>query len=159
MEAADAADASSVGVTRQTLDEFRRSDRTAQPGLVSSAEFDRCQAMKKRMLFTAPLILAPMLVTPAAHATGEGVLTISPRAQNVCVNLTRDIKTIDLPHGYRASIHRQKNCRGHVLLESTDRRITGLPGGAASVHVFKESSGIRLPLVHNLVGDSAAGSV
>ncbi|MFD7335430.1 hypothetical protein ACFV98_05430 [Streptomyces violascens] len=110
------------------------------------------------MLFTAPLILAPMLVTPAAHATGDDVLTISPRAENACVNLARDIKTIDLPPGYRASIHRQKNCRGHVLLESTERRITGLPSGSASVHVSKDSSasGLRLPLVERLVGDSAA---
>ncbi|MFD9818960.1 hypothetical protein [Streptomyces violascens] len=112
--------------------------------------------MKKKMLFTAPLILAPMLATPAAHATGDGVLTIGPRAQNACVNLARDIKTIDLPQGYRASIHRQKNCRGHVLLESTERRITDLPSGSASVHVSKDSSGLRLPLVERLVGDSAA---
>lgn len=113
------------------------------------------------MLFTAPLILAPLLVTPllvtpAAHAAGDGVLTIGPRAGNACVNLARDIKTIELPPGYRASIHRQKNCRGHVLLESTEHRITDLPSGSASVHVSKDPSDLRLPLVERLVGDSAA---
>ncbi|MFD7017278.1 MULTISPECIES: hypothetical protein [unclassified Streptomyces] len=113
--------------------------------------------MKKRMLLTAPLILAPLLATPAAHATGTGVLTVPPRSGNVCVNLTRDIKTIVLPPGYRASIHKEKNCRGHVLLESTERRITGLPSGAASVHAFKDSSDIHLPLVQSLIGDPSAG--
>ncbi|MFI6690045.1 hypothetical protein [Streptomyces sp. NPDC050485] len=115
--------------------------------------------MKKRMLFTAPLILVPMLATSAAHAADKGVLTIAPQSESVCVNLTRDIKTIDLPRGYRASIHKERNCRGHVLLESTERRLTGLPSGAASVHVSKDSSDMHLPLVQSLIGDSGAGPI
>lgn len=107
--------------------------------------------MKKRMLFTAPLILAPMLAATAAHADDKGVLTVGPRSENVCVNLTRDIKSIDLPPGFRASIHREKNCRGHVLLESTERRVTGLPSEAKSVHVSKDSSDLQLPLVRSLI--------
>ncbi|MFJ8310956.1 hypothetical protein [Streptomyces sp. NPDC094147] len=99
-----------------------------------------------------------MLATPAAHAADKSVLTISPRSGNVCVNLTRDIKTIDLPRGYRASIHKEKNCRGHVLLESTERRLTDLPSGATSVHASKDSSDIHLPLVQGLIGDSPTGT-